>query len=86
MAQSSNRILDDLSRFVTDAAGAAQGVRREVEGLVKSQMERMLQEMNVANREEAEVLRDMVIAAREENEALKARIAALEAKAAGPTP
>ena len=80
MAQSSNRILDDLSRFVTDAAGAAQGVRREVEGLVKSQMERMLQEMNVANREEVEVLRDMVIAAREENEALKARIAALEAK------
>src|SRR3712207_7494058 len=40
MTQSSNRILDELARFATDAAGAAQGVRREVETMARSQFER----------------------------------------------
>lgn len=31
MSTGANRILDDLARLMTDAAGAAQGVRREVE-------------------------------------------------------
>jgi len=86
MAQTTNRFLDDISRLVTDAAGAAQGVRREVETAVKGQIERMLKEMDVATREDVEVLRDTVNAARDENDALRARIAALEAKlgAAGP--
>jgi BMFP domain-containing protein YqiC len=80
MAQTTNRILDDFARLFTDAAGAAQGVRREVEGVVRSQIERLLQEMNVANREELDVLRDMVVAAREENEQLTLRMKALEAR------
>ena len=78
MAQTSNRLLDDLARLMTDAAGAAQGVRREVETVVKGQIERLLQDMNVANREELDVLRDMVVAAREENEQLAIRMKALE--------
>ncbi|MCB5173791.1 MULTISPECIES: accessory factor UbiK family protein [Microvirga] len=80
MTQSSNRIFDELARFATDAAGAAQGVRREVETIVKGQMERFIKDMDVATREEVDVLRDMVAAAREENERLEARIKALEAK------
>ena len=83
MAQTSNRFLDDLARLMTDAAGAAQGVRREVETVFKSQIERMLQDMNVATREEVEVLRDMVVAAREENERLAIRMKALEERLAG---
>ena len=82
MAQTSNRFLDDLARLMTDAAGAAQGVRREVETVFKSQIERMLQDMNVATREEVEVLRDMVVAAREENERLAIRMKALEERLA----
>lgn len=82
MAQTSNRILDDLARLMTDAAGAAQGVRREVETVVKAQIERLLAEMNVANREELDVLRDMVVAAREENEQLAVRMKALEGRLA----
>jgi BMFP domain-containing protein YqiC len=70
--------MDDLARLVTDATGAAQGIRREVEGTVKSQIERMLRDMDVATREEVEVLRDMVSSLRAENEALSARVAALE--------
>jgi BMFP domain-containing protein YqiC len=82
MAQTSNRFLDDLARLMTDAAGAAQGVRREVETVFKGQIERMLQDMNVATREEVEVLRDMVVAAREENERLAIRMKALEERLA----
>jgi len=85
MAQT-NRFLDDISRLVTDAAGAAQGVRREVETAVKSQIERMLKDMDIATREDVEVLRDMVNAARDENDVLRARVAALEAKLGATTP
>lgn len=80
MTQSSNRIFDELARLATDAAGAAQGVRREVETVVRTQIERLVKEMDVATREEVDVLRDMVVAAREENERLEARIKSLEAK------
>ncbi len=80
MTQSSNRIFDELARFATDAAGAAQGVRREVESVVRSQFERLIKDMDVATREEVEVLREMVIASREENERLEARVKELEAK------
>jgi Uncharacterized protein conserved in bacteria len=80
MTQTSNRLFDELARFATDAAGAAQGLRREVETVVKSQIERLIQDMDVATREEVEVLREMVRTAREENERLAARVAALEAK------
>jgi BMFP domain-containing protein YqiC len=76
-----NRIFDDLARLVTDATGAAQGVRREVETAVRAQVERLLRDMDVATREEVEVLRDMMGALRTENERLAARLAALESPA-----
>ncbi|MCU0883552.1 MAG: accessory factor UbiK family protein [Beijerinckiaceae bacterium] len=73
-----NRLLDEVARLVTDAAGAAQGVRREVETVVKTQMQRILADMDVVTREEFEAVREMAIMAREDNERLAARIAALE--------
>jgi BMFP domain-containing protein YqiC len=79
MSASSNRLLDDLGRLMTDAAGVASGVRREVDTIVKSQIERLLRDADVVTREEFEAVREMAVLAREENEALKARIAALEA-------
>ncbi len=90
MPQTSNRILDDLARLMTDAVGAAQGVRREAETVIRGQLERLPHDMNVATREEVDVLRDMVVAAREENEQLAIRLRALEqrldAATAGPAP
>lgn len=80
MTQPQNRLLDGLARLATDAAGAAQGLRREVDTVVKAQLERLIQDMDLATREEVEVLREVATAAREENEALKARLAALEAR------
>jgi BMFP domain-containing protein YqiC len=79
MAATSNRFLDDIARLATDAAGAAQGVRREVETVVKTQIERLLRDMDVVTREEFEAVREMALLAREENDKLAARLAALEA-------
>lgn len=85
--QSSNRLFDDVARLFTDAAGAAQGVRREAETLFKAQVERLIRDMDIATREEVDVLRDLVTALRAQNDALNARVVALEAKlgAAGTT-
>ena len=73
-----SKLMDDFARLVTDATGAAQGVRREVETAVRTQIERILRDMDVARREEVDVLRDMVTDLRAENEALAVRVAALE--------
>ncbi|UDL94533.1 accessory factor UbiK family protein [Lichenihabitans sp. PAMC28606] len=80
MSQKSGRFIDDFARLVTDAAGVAQGVRREAETVVKTQTERLLSTMNVVTREEFEAVREMASLARDENDALKRRIAALEAR------
>jgi len=82
MTQTSNRIFDEMARLMNDAAGVAQGVRREFDALFRSQAERILRELDVVQREEFEAVKEMARLAREENEALKARIEALEAKGA----
>ena len=79
MVQTTNRFFDEVARLMNDAAGAAQGVRREVETLFRSQAERVLRELDVVRREDFEAVKDMARIAREENEALKARVTALEA-------
>ena len=82
MVSTSNRFLDDIARLATDAAGAAQGVRREVETVVKTQIEKLLRELDVVSREEFEAVREMALIAREENDKLAARLAELEARLA----
>ncbi|MFT7573875.1 MAG: BMFP domain-containing protein YqiC [Alphaproteobacteria bacterium] len=80
VTQTSSRLFDELAKVMTDAAGAAQGVRREVETLVRSQADRVMSEMDVVRREEFEAVKAMAEKARIENEALAERVAALEAK------
>lgn len=80
MTQTSNRIFDDLAKMMTNAAGAAEGMKKEVESVMKAQAERFINSMDVVKREEFEVVKAMAQKAREENEALKARLAELEAK------
>ncbi len=82
MTQTTNRFFDELAKLMTDAAGAAQGLRREFETLMKSQGERILREMDVVRRDEFEAVKAMAQRAREENDALAARVAALEAELA----
>lgn len=80
MTQTSNRLLDEVAKLMTDAAGAAQGLKREAETLVRAQGEKMLKDMDIVRREEFEVVKAMAEKARAENERLEARILALEAE------
>lgn len=75
-----NRMLDEFARMMTDAAGAAQGVRREMETMFRAQGERFINQMDLVQREEFEAVRDMAVKARTDNEALKTRLAELEAR------
>ena len=83
MTQTSNRFFDEIGRLMNDAAGAAQGVKREFDTVMRTQAEKFLRDMDLVKREEFEAVKDMARLAREENEALKARIAALEARLGG---
>ena len=85
MTQTSNRFFDEAARLMNDAAGVAQGVRREFDSVLRTQAERLVRDMELVHREEFEAVKEMARLAREENEALKARIAALEAKLGTPS-
>ena len=80
MTQTTNRFFDEIARLMNDAAGAASGVRREVETVIRNQAERILRDLDLVKRKEFEAVKEMARLAREENEALKARVAALEAR------
>ncbi len=59
MTQTSNRFFDEIARLMNDAAGAASGVKREVETVVRSQAERILRDLDLVKREEFEAVKDM---------------------------
>ena len=83
MTQTSNRFFDEAARLMNDAAGAAQGVKREVDAVVRNQAEKVMRDLDIVKREEFEAVTEMARLAREDNEALKARVAALEARLGG---
>lgn len=82
MTQTTNRLFDDFAKMMTNAAGAADGAKREAEAFFRGQAERFLREMDVVKREEFEAVKAMAQKAREENDALAARIATLETELA----
>ena len=84
MTQTTNRFLDEFAKLMTDAAGAADGLKREMTSVMRSQGERLLQGMDLVQREEFEAVNAAAEKARAENERLEARIAELEARLAKP--
>jgi len=78
MTTGPNRMMDEFAKLMTDAAGAAQGVKREAEEVFRAQGERMVHGMDLVKREEFDVLLDRFNALQEDHEALKAEIAALK--------
>lgn len=80
MTATSSRFFDEIAKLMTNATGAAQGVRKELDGLVQGQVERVLNNMSLVKREEFDVVRDMAEKARQENERLEKRLAELESK------
>ena len=82
--QSENRMFDDLVKMVNGFAGTMAGVGREAEESMREKMREWVGGMDFVSRDEFDAVKAMAAAARDENEILKARIAALEAKVAGP--
>ena len=76
--QTDNRFLDGMARFLTDAAGAAQAFRSEMESMVKARFERLISDLDLVQREEFEAVKAMAAKARSENEKLAARVVRLE--------
>ena len=77
MNRGPNRLMDEAAKLMTDAVGAAQGAKREVEGLIISQAERLVAQMDLVKRDEFDVVKEMAARARMENEALKQEIDSL---------
>jgi BMFP domain-containing protein YqiC len=80
--QTDNPLLDGLARLFTDAAGAAQSVRTEIDTFMRQRLEKLVADMDFVPREEFEAVKAMAARARAENEALAAQLAALEARLA----
>lgn len=76
--QSENPILDQLAKLMTNAAGAAKGVRDEIGTMIKTQAERLVNDLDLVPREEFEAMKAMAAESRHEVEELRARLAKLE--------
>lgn len=76
--QTDNRFLDDLAKLANSALGTLQGVREEIEVLIRQRVERLISDLDLIGREEFEAVQAMAAKARAENEALGKRIAKLE--------
>ena len=77
--QSENPILDQLAKLMTNAAGAAKSVRDEVGTMIKTQAERLVNDLDLVPREEFEAMKAMTHKLRKEVEFLNTRLAKLEA-------
>ncbi len=80
-----SRVLHDLTRVAGGAVSTAVGVKDELEALVRNRLERLVQNLDLATRDELEALRDVAVRAREEQERLVERVAHLEAQLAAKT-
>ena len=78
MTQAS-KIFDGLGRIMNEAAGVADGVRREVETVAKSQAQRIVADMELVKREDFDALRELVQVQGEEIDALRKELADLKA-------
>ena len=79
MSQGS-KIFDELGKLMNNAAGVADGVRREIETAVKSQLERLVADMDLVKREDYDALRELVQAQSTEIKDLKAAVESLKSK------
>ena len=80
MSSASTKFFDEIAKLFSGAAGMAQGLREEIDNLVKSQMERLIADMELVRREEFEVVKEMAARARAEADGLKVKVAELEAE------
>jgi BMFP domain-containing protein YqiC len=76
--QTRNRMFDDAARVAGGAIGTLAGIKREIDALVRQQLERVIDELDLVARDEFEAVKEMAAKARAEQETLEARVAVLE--------
>ena len=77
MPQTTGRVFDEIAKLMTDAAGAMQGARGEIDNAMRSKAEKVLRDLDIVQRDEFEAVKAMATKAREENDELRAQITAL---------
>ncbi len=78
--QTKNPLFDGLARAIAEAAGAADGVRREAETVLHSSLQRFLADQDLVPREEFEAVKEMAVKALDEAERLREEVEALKAR------
>ena len=79
MTTQNSRFFDEIGRMMNGAAGAADGLRREVETMVRSQAERFVNDMDLVKREDFDALREQVQLQDAEIKALRTELESLKA-------
>jgi BMFP domain-containing protein YqiC len=79
-------MFDDAARIAGGAIGTLAGAKREIESLVRQQLERMLSSLDLVTRDEFEAVKEMAAKARSEQEVLADRLASLEQQLADSKP
>lgn len=80
--QSQNRFFEDIAKLANGAAGTFAGAAREVEGMVRERVQRVMGGMDFVSRDEFEAVKEMAATARAEAAELRARLDAMSAPVA----
>lgn len=76
--QNNNKFFNDMARMAGGAASGLMDIKREIEAIVETQIEKLLQKMNLVTKEEFDTVQAMLKKSRIEQEELKKRLEALE--------
>lgn len=76
--QKDSKLFEDIAKMASGAAGGLLEMKRELDEIVRAQVEKLLQKMNFVTREEFDTVQGMLAKSRMEQEELKTRLEALE--------
>ena len=80
MSQSSSNLFSKLTEILSETAGAASGVKKEIEIIVRSQVEKLLNYFEVVQRDEFYLIKEMLIKEKEKSTLLEKKLNEIEKK------
>ena len=78
MKDNNSKIFNKLAEVMSETAGLANGVKKEVEIIAKSQVERILNDFEVVQRDEFDVMKEMLVNSSDTINKLEKKIKSLE--------
>lgn len=78
MKDNSSKIFNKLAEVMSETAGLANNVKKEVEIIAKSQVERILNDFEVVQRDEFDVMKEMLVNSSDTINKLEKKIKSLE--------